>query len=472
MKQLMLCILVVGALSLAATEPMMYRSTRNRDFRKVTGAVATPLSGPGAYVVDLDAASPRQTYQGLGVSFPESSCHILMGLPAAERRAILEKVFGKTGLGLSVGRIHCGASDYSRHFYTYDDVPGDVNLEHFSIREDEPEVIPVIREAMTLNPDLRFFSSTWSPPGWMTDNGSICGGRLLDEMVPVYADYLVRFFSAYRRAGIPISAFTVQNEPDTEQACNSPTCLVSAEQEMAVIKTIEPKLSAAGLSVKAWLYDHNFNGTNRVLRCLGDADVRRMLGAVAWHPYCGQPEMIRPVVEKYPDMPMYVTEMGPHIDRFSRDVLWWGDLVLRCFNEGCGMFVSWCLALDEDGQPNVTRGFPCAGLVEVHSETGEVTESEQFRFFRHISPFVKRGAKVLDAPITEGPAVLAKRPKGFDTLVHTAFRNPDGSSVVVFVCRDDDAFGRFQVQLKFRNLYLPVQVFSGSVTTVVVPAAH
>lgn len=305
----------------SATEPVLYRSTREREFREVMGALPSPLTGPGARIIDLDAAMPRQTYQGLGVSFPESSCHILMGLPAAERRAVLEKVFGEAGLGLSIGRIHCGSSDYSRHFYTYDDVPGDVGLEHFSIKDDESEVIPVIREAMQINPDILFFSSTWSPPGWMKDNGSICGGRLLDEMVPAYADYLVKFFAAYGQAGIPISAFTVQNEPETEQARNSPTCLVSAEQELAVVRAIGPKLAAAGLSARAWLYDHNFKGTNRVLACLADADIRRMVGAVAWHPYSGQPEMVRPVAENYPDVPMYVTEMGPHIDRYRRDIL-------------------------------------------------------------------------------------------------------------------------------------------------------
>lgn len=132
------------------------------------------------------------------------------------------------------------------------------------------------------------------------------------------------------------------------------------------------------------------------------------------------------------------------------------------------MFVSWCLALDEDGQPNVAKGFPCAGLVEIHSETRAVTESEQFRFFRHVSPFVKRGAKVLDAPLTEGPAVT-KVPPALAGLVFTAFRNPDGSQVVVFVSQDKDPFARVQVQVKYRGLYLPVQVFSGSVTTVVIP---
>ena len=33
---------------------------------------------------------------------------------------------------------------------------------------------------------------------------------------------------------------------------------------------------------------------------------------------------------------MVMTEMGPHVDRYGRDLLWWGDLMLRTFNSGCG----------------------------------------------------------------------------------------------------------------------------------------
>lgn len=480
-------LLLAAALTLAAGLPFgalakvlpagarIYRTTLERDFREVEGAVASEQTGPGARVVDLDTAKPRHGFLGLGVSFAEASCHLLMKLPAAERRAVLESVFGKSGIGLSVGRIHMGASDYSRRLYSYDDVPGDVKLERFSIDPDRAEVLPILKEARAVNPELCFFSSQWSPPGWMKENGTLCGGPLRDDMLGAYTDYFVRFLRAYREAGIDIRAFTLQNEPMSNQEYNSPTCFLPPETEIAAIRMLAPKLKAAGLDAKPWLFDHNFDSTGRVERCLADAELRSLIGGVAWHPYSGEPEMIAPLKAKYPDLPMYQTEMGPHVDRTKRNLVWWGRLMARTFNAGCGAFCSWCLALDEEGQPNVSCGFPCAGFVEIHSETRAVTPSSQYKAFRHVSPFVKRGAKILDAPVACGPAVSAVSLKyhPLERLAVTSFRNPDGSDVV-FIAYDlpDEPFGRMQLQIKRNGLYLPVQVFANALTTVVFPASR
>ena len=472
-----IAVLTVLSTSLAlagGVEPRLFRSSPERDFRETNGALPSPHTGPGAFVIDLDSARSTHKFFGVGVSFPEASCHLLMKLPEAERKAAIARVFGKAGAGLSIGRVHCGSSDYSRHFYTYDDVPGDVKLERFSIDPDRAEVLPVIREAMAANPDLFLFSSPWSPPGWMktADNVTLCGGHLRDDMVPVFADYLVKFFRAYAAAGVPIGAFTVQNEPQAYQMRNSPTCVVPAETEVAVINAAVPRIAAAGLDVKPWLFDHNFNFTNRVEKCLADDALRGKLGAVAWHPYGCRPELMRYLHERYPNLPMHVTEMGPHVDKTRRDVLWWGDLVLSSFNCGCDSFTSWCLALDEDGQPNISLGFPCAGFIEIHSETGAVTESQQCRLFRHIGPFVRRGAEILETSIVPGPSLDREDAlKIVKDVVHTVFRNPDGSHVAVFVCKRDlfGRYGRQQVQLKSRGQYLPVQLFAGGVVSVVLP---
>lgn len=471
-----LALVLASGLSLAAcAEPRLFRSSPERDFRETNGALPSLHSGPGAFVIDLDSAPSTHKFFGVGVSFAEASCHLLMKMPAAERKAVIARVFGKTGAGLSIGRVHCGSSDYSRRFYTYDDVADDVKLEHFSIDPDRAEVMPVIREAMAENPDLFLFSSTWSPPGWMKtpDNATLCGGHLREDRIPVYADYLVRFFRAYGEAGLPIRAFTVQNEPQAYQMYNSPTCLVPAETEAKVIDAVVPRLRAAKLDVKPWLFDHNFSFTSRVEKCLSDPKLRAQIGAVAWHPYGCRPELMRYLHERHPDLPMHVTEMGPHIEKLKRDVLWWGDLVLSSFNCGCSSFTSWCLALDEDGQPNVSLGFPCAGFVEIHSETGAVSESQQCRLFRHLGPFVQRGADILTTAIVPGPGLDREAAlKIVQDVVHTVFRNPDGSHVAVFVCKPGlfGRHGRQQVQLKCRGQYLPVQLFAGAVVSVVWPA--
>ena len=74
---------------------------------------------------------------------------------------------------------------------------------------------------------------------------------------------------------------------------------------------------------------------------------------------------------------------------------------------------------------------------------------------------------MLDAPLVLGPKLKNRETRG---LVHTAFRNPDGSHVVVFVHNTKGAYyppPKIQVQIKLDGKYLPVQIFRDAVTTVV-----
>lgn len=442
----------------------VYQTTDAQAFRPVSHAEWGVESGPGAMVINLDEAVARQTFRGLGGSFAEASCFTLMRLPEAKRAAAFELLFGKTGLRLSVGRIHCGASDYSMHLYSYDAVPGDTALKHFSIDDDRKWVLPALREALKINPDIFFFSSPWSAPGWMKENGTMCGSRLRSDMFEVYADYIVKFLTAYRDEGVVISAHTPQNEVETEQSFNSPTLLMPAEDEAKFVLTLGTKLKAVGLQTKIWILDHNYDLTNHVDAVLATPGVRETIGGIAWHSYVGEPEAVSRYRDGYPELENIHTEMGPHIDRSKRDFLWWGDLILRGFNAGQTGFTNWCLALDENGQPNTSCGFPCTGLITVHSETGEVIPSNQFQAFRHISPFVDPGAQVLEAPLQtampKGPA--AGR---VSKSVYSAFRNPDGRQVVVI---NHPHEGGGQYMLKLKGHYLPVVLLGRSLTTVVI----
>ncbi|MGC1299454.1 MAG: hypothetical protein WA869_30885 [Alloacidobacterium sp.] len=40
-------------------------------------------------------------------------------------------------------------------------------LKHFSIEHDRKYILPLLREARQAKPELFYFSSPWSPPGWM-----------------------------------------------------------------------------------------------------------------------------------------------------------------------------------------------------------------------------------------------------------------------------------------------------------------
>lgn len=90
---------------------------------------------------------------------------------------------------------------------------------------------------------------------------------------------------AFDREGIRVSAVTVQNEPETDQGLNSPTCLWSAEESKTfVVDFLEPTLARNGLSTQIWAYDHNFDakGVDYVAHQLSDARFRAATAAVAW----------------------------------------------------------------------------------------------------------------------------------------------------------------------------------------------
>ena len=82
----------------------------------------------------------------------------------------------------------------------------DYDLSHFSIDHDKAQILPLLRQALALNPDLKVMGTPWSPPAWMKTNDSLVGGRLIDDprIYQAYADYLVEFVQAYEAAGVPV----------------------------------------------------------------------------------------------------------------------------------------------------------------------------------------------------------------------------------------------------------------------------
>ena len=71
------------------------------------------------------------------------------------------------GIGLDFTRLTIGASDFSRHHYSLDDPADgkpDPELRQFSIASNLEDVIPVTRQALAINPQLKVMASPWSAP--------------------------------------------------------------------------------------------------------------------------------------------------------------------------------------------------------------------------------------------------------------------------------------------------------------------
>ena len=68
--------------------------------------------------------------------------------------------FAPGEMALNVCRTCIGASDYSRNAFTYDEsTEPDPELKKFSIGHDVEYILPILREAREINPDLFLFSA-------------------------------------------------------------------------------------------------------------------------------------------------------------------------------------------------------------------------------------------------------------------------------------------------------------------------
>ena len=155
-----------------------------------------------------------QTITGIGGSFTEASASLLNRLSPENRAKILEAYFGESGARYSLTRTHMNSCDFSLGNYSYAPVKGDLELKHFSIREDMDDIVPMIKDAMAVSKDgFRIIASPWTAPPWMKDNNDWRGGKLLPEYYDTWALFFSKYLDAYKAEGIDIWGFTVENEP-------------------------------------------------------------------------------------------------------------------------------------------------------------------------------------------------------------------------------------------------------------------
>lgn len=128
----------------------------------------TPSSDSGemsSASIEVDPAKGFQTVLGFGAALTDASCYLLSRMESTHRRQLLSEFFSPGGLQFSVVRTCIGSSDYSRSPYTFDDSSApDPKLTHFTIEHDRAYILPTLREAVHIQPDLFVVSTPWSPP--------------------------------------------------------------------------------------------------------------------------------------------------------------------------------------------------------------------------------------------------------------------------------------------------------------------
>lgn len=443
---------------MASAGPVKVWSTfRDRRHQQGDRLAWRPAGRIAAEAIILNPSTTKQEILGFGAAMTDATCFVLNQMSDDERAPVMHDIFAPGEMAFNVCRTCIGSSDYARTVYSFDDsAEPDPDLKKFSIDHDKAYILPMLRQARKLNPDLFLFSSPWSPPGWMKPNNSMLGGAMRKQSFGPYANYFLKFLEGYQGEGVVIDAVTVQNEVDAEQEGHMSACLWAQEAEMEFVnRHLGPTLRKAGRSTKIWVLDHNYSLWGRAIDELSDPGVYEYVDGIAWHGYVGDPSAMTRVHDAFPQKNAYWTEGGPDINQPDYQTDWtkWAATFNGILNNWGRSITAWNLALDEHGKPNVGP-FSCGGTITVENGSHKVIRSGQYWTFAHFSRHLKRGARVF---ATDGPGSVGSG----GAVSHTGFRNPDGGHVVVLANSGPDA----RVQLVLGSQALDLELTADSVHT-------
>ncbi len=397
---------------------------------------------------DVIRIGPKRQHQrmaGFGAAITEGSAWLIRnGMSPAQRDALMKELFTRDGndgkgLGFELTRLTIGASDFSRRHYSLDDMPPgqtDPELQHFSLAKEREDVIPAVKQALALNPQLQVMASPWSAPGWMKTTDSLVQGQLKPEHYGSFAKYMVRYVDEMKAEGVPIFALTLQNEPHFEPG-DYPGMRVPPRTRAEVVgKHLGPLLQAKGMKTQILEWDHNWDEPWSPLSMLSDATARKFVSGVAWHCYAGDVSAQTQVAQQFPELDVWFTECsgGEWKPQWAETLPWiTRNLIIGSTRHGARGVLMWNLALDPKFGPHLGGCKDCRGVVTIDPKDGRVTRNIEYYAFGHASRFVKRDARRVDS---EG---------GAKTLDHVAFTNPDGSTVLI-VSNSGKGAQRFTVQ--------------------------
>jgi glucosylceramidase len=369
---------------------------------------------------------------GFGASFTDSSAWLVANSP--QRASIMTKLFDPNqGIGMDFLRQPIGASDFSLNTYSYDDMPSgqtDPSLSHFSISHDNAYIIPVLKQALQLNPSVTIMGTPWSPPGWMKSSGNMVGGSLNSSNYQAFANYLVKFAQAYQAAGVPVSLLTPQNEPEFSPS-NYPGSTFTGSQETSLIgNNLGPALASSGLATKIIGYDHNWNDPGFPETILGNSTASQYTAGTAWHCYSGDPSAQSTVHNAYPGKDTYFTECSGsqssnNANTFADSLDWQTEnLIIGSTRNWAKTVATWNVALDPSGGPSMNCT-TCTAAVTVDNNAGTATYNAEYYVLGQASKFVKPGA-----------VRISSNTFGSGNIEDVAFRNPDGSNALIVLNAD------------------------------------
>lgn len=432
-------------------------------------------------------------FDGFGCALTHSSAYLLYNTEPSVRIALLEEMFGKDNANFKNIRIPLGTSDYTeptRGFYSYDDCDGyqDYTLSQFSIEKELEYYIPMIKEVLKINPDIKVYGTPWSAPGWMKTSNDLIGGRLkgyendmdLTTFSPeevCYANYLFKCLQEFKKQGVTIDYISIINEPFVD-VVRYPSMAMEASQHFRVAKKLctfidNSKDTSGDVSdTRLFVYDHNVDDEfdlgfeSFVEPLVEDKLVNKYVSTFALHCYS---KMWTQIYDgflyeaklKYPGKKFIiseVTESQSSVD-FAQNLGWSAcNVTVGPTNSGISTALYWNACLTSEGEPVKGNNAKCFGVATL--ENNQYSFNPAYYSLLHTSKFAKEyDGKPSRHVITEctNPGIISV----------SSYYNANKDRVIVLANISD--ISSEKIDVVFANkLSVTIDVQPQSITTLIV----
>jgi glucosylceramidase len=422
-----------GAAGSAGTGPVVtlpaFVTSAANDYWNTT-VMPTELTG-GTAALTIDPNTKYQTFTGFGGCFNEMGWDALSVLPAADVTKALTLLFdAKDGANFVYGRLPLGASDYSMSWYTLDDTAGDYAMNSFSIARDREKLIPYIKAALAIRPDVKLWASPWVVPSWMQDSSK--NMKLDAQTLGAHALYMSKFVDEYAKEGLKIVAIHPQNEPGYARVHWTQAGLID------FIKTyLGPTLAEKNPTTEVWCgtMSKDPDDTNIAKATAMDSAAMKYVKGfgVQWNLQAAVATLAKaaPVMQTehkcgnynfstpYWDQSRYDANK-PQNDHLYGEESW--QLIRDWIVAGVNSYSAWNMVLDTVGKS--LDNWPQNALLTVDRSAKKLIITPAYYAFRHYSQYVQPNATRI--------AINGST----DAL---AFLNPDGSIIAEVYNKGDAA---------------------------------
>ncbi|KAL8365401.1 hypothetical protein RB595_004280 [Gaeumannomyces hyphopodioides] len=424
----------------------------------ILGSSTNSSSPKWKLFIDDSGRGFKQKVGGFGGTVADVTVDAYNTLPPAARDKLLRLLVTPDGANFNLMRHTIGSSDLSAApAYTYADNGGrpDPKLESFDLGDRGRRMASMLQDMRRLQPSMYLVGTPWAPPAWMQREknvSSVPKNTLDPQYYTQFANYFIKYLTAYRDAGAKVNAITIQNEPVRNEP-GTPSLLVSEEEAARLIRnSIVPAIRNSGLGTQVWIGDQNTDQISYAHRVLYGTGFATM--AVAWHCYAPG--------ENWTTLSTLQATV-PNIEQYMTDC-WTSELYTK-WNQASwftiGPLQNWASGSIARVLGTYSANGPrlglngscesCTGLFTVDAGRGTFELRPDFYLLGQYSRYMPRGTIILHG---NGSAMSGAEDSGIESV---AAMRPDGRRAVVVE-------NRFSHRMKIVLTTRSGEVWTGHVT--------